>query len=875
MAKKNTAMMEQYQKIKDQYPDAFLFYRIGDFYELFNEDAVKGAQILELTLTARNHKAEDPIPMCGVPHKAAQGYIDTLVDQGYKVAICEQVEDPKLAKGMVKREVIQLVTPGTQTDNNSETAKDNNYLASVVYSEELDQYGFSYIELSTGELKVTLLDNADAVLNEVINLNSKEIVVDSSIDGELLDNFKKLGILISLQNDYDEENGTGIITDIDNELLRLSLNVLLSYVSETQKRSLSHIQEARQYEPSSFLKIDHNSQYNLELLKNIRTGKKSGTLLWVVDDTKTAMGGRKLKQWIERPLIKQKAIEERQNLVETLLDNYYERNELREALIKVYDLERLAGRISFGGVNGRDLIQLKSSLAQIPKIKHVLNQLDTPGFNRIYERLDDVHDVFELIDDAIVEDAPISVKEGGIIKPGYNDKLDQYRDAMQNGKQWLADLEAKERQLTGISNLKIGYNRVFGYYIEVTKGNIGRLDDTRYNRIQTLTNAERFSTPELKAKETLILEAQEKSRSLEYDIFAKIREQIKQQIPRVQKLASGVSSLDVLQSFATISEREQFVQPHFNHDNLLKLDNARHPVVEQVMGSQKYVPNDVLMDKDTGILLITGPNMSGKSTYMRQLALIVILAQMGCFVPAEKAEMPIFDQIFTRIGAADDLISGKSTFMVEMKEANQAIQNATENSLILFDELGRGTSTYDGVALAQAIIEYIHDKVHAKTMFSTHYHELTDLSAELKHLKNVHVGAAEKDGKLVFLHKVLDGAADKSYGINVAQLAGLPDDLLARAQSVLDQFENNEQTDSKVAHLAISPVKAPVAVEPEIDEDQQLELFKVETKPTETSQLSKKETKVMNEIEKTDLMSLNPMEVMNLVYKWKQKLNEK
>lgn len=873
MAKKNTAMMEQYQKIKDQYPDAFLFYRIGDFYELFNEDAIKGAQILELTLTARNHKAEDPIPMCGVPHKAAQGYIDTLVDQGYKVAICEQVEDPKLAKGMVKREVIQLVTPGTQTDNKAETAKDNNYLASVVYSEAVDQYGFAYIELSTGELKVTLLDNPDAVLNEVINLNSKEVVLDDSIGSTIVSNLKKLGILISYQNTIDEANVSEVITNIDNQLLQQSVNLLLTYVAETQKRSLSHIQPAQPYQTSSFLKIDHNSQYNLELLKNIRTGKKSGTLLWVVDDTKTAMGGRKLKQWIERPLIKPQEINARQTLVETLLDSYYERNELREALIKVYDLERLAGRISFGGVNARDLTQLKSSLAQIPQIKHVLNQLETPGFQQIYEQLDDVHDVYQLIDEAIVADAPISVKDGGIIKPGYNAKLDQYRDAMQNGKKWLADLEAKERQLTGINNLKIGYNRVFGYFIEVTKGNIAKLDDSRYNRVQTLTNAERFSTPELKAKESLILEAQEKSRSLEYDIFAGIREQIKQQIPRVQKLASGISSLDVLQSFATISEREQFVKPQFNHNQLLKLTNARHPVVEQVMGSQKYVPNDVLMDQQTGILLITGPNMSGKSTYMRQLALIVILAQMGCFVPAESAEMPIFDQIFTRIGAADDLISGKSTFMVEMKEANQAIQNATENSLILFDELGRGTSTYDGVALAQAIIEYIHDKVHAKTLFSTHYHELTGLSTELQHLKNVHVGATEKDGKLIFLHKVLDGAADKSYGINVAQLAGLPDELLARAQSVLDHFESSNQASLQDPHLAIEPNNAPFEKQP--DEEQQLELFKVEEPLTATQQLSKKEAKIVKEIGQTDLMSLNPMEVMNLVYQWKQKLNQK
>ncbi|ANZ58336.1 DNA mismatch repair protein MutS [Fructilactobacillus lindneri] len=869
MAKKNTAMMEQYQKIKDQYPDAFLFYRIGDFYELFNEDAVKGSQLLELTLTARNRKAENPIPMCGVPHQSAQTYIDTLIDKGYKVAICEQVEDPKSAKGMVKREVIQLVTPGTQTDNNSETAKVSNYLIGLTYDEMSSQYGLSYIELSTGELKVSLLDSIEMVLNEVINLNAKEVVVDDTITNGITDSLKKRGILVSIQQSSQDLDDYDIITNVDNVILKNSLILLLSYVNETQKRSLSHIQPAVLYEPNSFLKIDHNSQYNLELMKNIRTGKKSGTLLWVIDDTKTAMGGRKLKQWLERPLINKDAIENRQRLVEILLDNYYERNELRDALVKVYDLERLAGRISFGGVNGRDLVQLKSSLEQVPKIKHVLNELDTPGFNDIYQQLDDIHDVLELIDDSIVNEPPISVTDGGIIKPGYDLKLDEYRDAMQNGKQWLADLETRERQATGINNLKIKYNRVFGYFIEISKGNLSKIDDQRYERVQTLTNAERFTTPELKAKESLILEAQEKSRSLEYNIFTKIRNEIQKQIPRVQKLASGISSLDVLQSFAMISEKQQFVKPNFNQKHQLHITNGRHPVVEEVMKTQSYVPNDVDMDPNTGILLITGPNMSGKSTYMRQLALTVILAQIGCFVPAEKAEMPIFDQIFTRIGAADDLISGKSTFMVEMKEANQAIQNATPDSLILFDELGRGTSTYDGMALAQAIIEYIHNDVHAKTLFSTHYHELTDLAQNLTQLKNIHVGAVEKEGQLVFLHKILSGPADKSYGINVAKLAGLPDDLLKRAQTVLTDLENSE-TKKRSDNLNVTPE----TTEHSSNGEQQMELFKVEIPNQSENKVNAKTQEIIDEINKTDLMGKSPIEIMNLVYKWKQALNK-
>ncbi|USS85175.1 DNA mismatch repair protein MutS [Fructilactobacillus myrtifloralis] len=873
---KTTAMMEQYQKIKDQYPDAFLFYRIGDFYELFNDDAVKGAQLLELTLTARNHNADDPIPMCGVPHHSAQNYIDTLVDQGYKVAICEQVEDPKLAKGMVKREVVQLVTPGTQTDNHADTAKVNNYLTGVVFDAEANCFGLAYLELSTGEMMACQLDSREAVLNEIINLNSKEVVLNSTELPELAQQIKQLGLLVSEATPAPVANEQ-LLASLQTTVLKHAGELLLTYVTETQKRSLAHLQPAHEYQPSSFLKLDHNSQYNLELTKNIRTGKKAGTLLGILDETKTAMGGRKLKQWLERPLLQQAAIEARQRLVATFLEHYYERNELREALVQVYDLERFAGRISFGGVNGRDLMQLATSLAQIPKIKHVLDELDTPDFAELYNRLDDLADVRAQIEAAIVAEPPISVTDGGVIKSGYNQQLDQYRDAMKNGKHWLADLEAQERDLTGISNLKVKYNRVFGYFIEVSKVNLPKLPADRYERVQTLTNAERFTTPELKAKESLILEAQDKSQNLEYELFTQLRDQIKQEIPRVQTLASGIASLDVLQSFAQVSERQQFVQPQFNQDHRLQITNGRHPVVETVLGAQEYVPNSITMDPETEVLLITGPNMSGKSTYMRQLALIVILAQMGCFVPAEAAELPIFDQIFTRIGAADDLISGKSTFMVEMKEANQALQTATANSLILLDELGRGTSTYDGVALAQAIIEYIHNRIHAKTLFSTHYHELTDLDQQLPHLKNIHVGAVEQDGQLVFLHKIMPGPADKSYGINVAKLAGLPDSLLERAQTVLDHLE--AENGQQVAHqlqTQPAPAKASETADQATTTDQQMELFAPEPapQPTEEPALTPTEKQLLKEIMSTDLMGQTPLDLMNLVYHWQQQLRK-
>ncbi|WP_318765831.1 DNA mismatch repair protein MutS [Lactiplantibacillus carotarum] len=884
---KDTPMMRQYFAVKDQYPDAFLFYRLGDFYEMFFDDAIKGAQLLELTLTTRNHSAENPIPMCGVPHRAVQNYIDILVDKGYKVAICEQMEDPKLAKGMVKREVIQLVTPGTTLERGAEQAKSNNYLTALVVQDH--QFGFAYADLSTGELKTSLLTTNDALINELTSLQTKEIVVDESVDADLRAQIKTLGILISEQNRVDAQAELSYLSqDLTVALEKRVVEHLLMYINVTQKRSLAHLQKAIAYEPSYFLKLDHNSKYNLELMKSIRTGKKQGTLLWLLDETKTAMGGRLLKQWLDRPLIVQKDIQTRQDKVAALLDHYFERSNLQEELVKVYDLERLAGRVAFGSVNGRDLIQLKTSLRQVPKIRYILSELDAQVFDAEVSQLDPVEDVADLIDDAIVEEAPLSVTDGGVIKDGYNAQLDKYRDAMNNGKQWIAELEAKERQVTGIKNLKIGFNRVFGYYIEVTKANLAQLPEDRYERKQTLTNAERFSTPELKEHEALILEAESHSTELEYQLFTKVRESVKGAIKRLQALAKAVAAIDVLQSFAVVSENYHFIRPKLTKSHDLQIVDGRHPVVEKVMGNQSYVPNDVKMSPDETVLLITGPNMSGKSTYMRQLALTVIMAQMGCFVPAKSAQLPIFDQIFTRIGATDDLISGQSTFMVEMQEANNALQHATANSLVLFDEIGRGTATYDGMALAQAIIEFVHNHIHAKTLFSTHYHELTALDQELAGLQNVHVGATEQNGELVFLHKVEPGAADKSYGVHVAKLAGMPADLLDRANTILTSLESQTSTVSTTADsLAASAAPTSAAevtttapVQPVVQAtvapvttadpagDEQLSLF---AEPTVTDT---KGEKILQQLKNLNLMGMTPMDVMNQLYKWQQKLGK-
>lgn len=882
---KQTPMMQQYFAIKNQYPDAFLFYRIGDFYELFYDDAIKGSQMLELTLTSRNKSVTDPVPMCGVPHHAVQSYIDILVDKGYKVAICEQMEDPRLAKGMVKRAVIQLVTPGTQMPDSPGKSQDNNFLTAV--DEKGGQYHFAYTDLSTGEVWVTTLASIDDVQNEMLALQTKEVVVAPHLPDDLAAGLKKLNILESPQELPETSAEVSYVRqDAANDGQKQVLARLVGYLLDTQKRALAHLQKAVVYAPSQFLQMDHDAMANLELTAARRDGKKHGSLLWVLDETRTAMGGRLLKQWLERPLLSVKKITARQDKVAALVGDYFQRSALQDQLTKVYDLERLAGRIALGSANGRDLLQLKASLEQVPGIMDTLKQLKGDSFTAFLQGMDPVPEVAALIGRSIVDDPPISVTEGDVIRDGYNDQLDQYRDTMHHSKRWIANLEAQERQVTGIHNLKIGYNKVFGYYIEITRANLDKVPAGRYERKQTLTNAERFITPELKDQERLVLEAEEHSTALEYKLFTDVRGEIQKEIPRIQQLAAQLAALDVLQGFAVIAEQYHYVRPTFvEHKQDLHIVNGRHPVVEKVLGPNQYVPNSVTMDQDTDILLITGPNMSGKSTYMRQLALSVIMAQCGSYVPAEKAQMPLFDHIFTRIGAADDLLSGNSTFMVEMMEANDALIHATPRSLILFDEIGRGTATYDGMALAQAIIEHIHNHVGAKTLFSTHYHELTQLADTLPKLKNVHVGAAEENGQLVFLHKVEPGPADKSYGIHVAKLAGLPEPVIQRADVILQALEGKKrsvpvpdtvprpvpmvaETATPVKQQATAAEAGNTAPAQEKDAEQQLALFQPQTValPDSTSQY------IVDALKDLDIGHMTPIQLMNQVDAWQQKL---
>ncbi|MFC4183544.1 DNA mismatch repair protein MutS [Saccharococcus thermophilus] len=849
-----TPMIQQYLDIKAQYPDAFLFFRLGDFYEMFFDDAIKAAQELEITLTSRDGGGEERVPMCGVPYHSAQGYIEQLIAKGYKVAICEQVEDPKTAKGVVRREVVQLITPGTVMEGKGLLDKENNYLATVTMFDD-GTYGFAYTDLSTGENRITILASFEDVMNELYAIGTKEIVLASDFpisEQQLLK--ERYGVTISYEDETKMPEGFAAIAGgLAQDKLQITFARLLHYIIRTQKRRLDHMQAVQVYQVDQYMKIDLYSKRNLELTETIRAKGRKGSLLWLLDETVTAMGGRLLKQWLDRPLLDRGQIERRLHMVETLIHHYFERQELRERLREVYDIERLAGRVAYGNVNARDLIQLKKSLEQIPTLKNIVANLSDDQTQQLADKLDPCAELVELLERSIQDNPPLSVKEGNIIKDGYNETLDRYRDASRNGKAWIAQLESKERELTGIKSLKIGYNRVFGYYIEVTKPNLHLLPKGRYERKQTLANAERFITQELKEKEALILEAEEKSMELEYELFVDIRERVKQYIPRLQSLAKAVSELDVLQSFATVSEERRYVRPQFSDDRVLYIQGGRHPVVEKVLGTQTYVPNNCYMNKERELLLITGPNMSGKSTYMRQIALTAIMAQIGCFVPADKAVLPIFDQVFTRIGAADDLVSGQSTFMVEMLEARNAIVHATQNSLILFDEIGRGTSTYDGMALAQAIIEYIHDHIGAKTLFSTHYHELTDLEQSLPKLKNIHVSAVEENGKVVFLHKIEEGPADQSYGIHVAELAELPSSLIQRAKEILAELEQQEQRKEQ-------PIGKNEAV------FEQLSMFAEEQPAKEESRLSKKEKKALEELKSVNLLETTPLEALNKLY---------
>lgn len=836
---KVTPMMKQYLEIKEKNEDIIIFFRLGDFYEMFFEDAIKVSRELELTLTGKNAGLKEKIPMCGIPHHAANIYIEKLVERGYKIGICEQLEDPKsVEKGIVKRDLIQIISKGTIIDDESLVEFENNYIGNILDFNHA--YVICYTDISTGEINTTLLEhNVSKVVSEVVSIGIKEIILPSKVDKTILSLLKnQFKIATSISDEIEElKEYEYIYEDIKDIRYIEAIKHLLTYINHTQKRNLSHLQKAIIKEDKSFLKMDIHTKRNLELTETLRLKQRNYSLIWLLDKTKTAMGSRMLKSMIENPLIDREKINQRYDTVETLLREFILKEDLNQALFEVYDLERLSGRVAFGNANAKDLLQLKNSLKVLPTIREILSKIN------FYKNIEPLNDLYNLLEKSIYENPPLSIKEGYLIKEGYNQELDELKDLRKGGKDFVARFEAEEKERTGIKNLRVGYNRVFGYYIEVSKGNVKDIkEEYGYERRQTLANVERYISPILKEKEALILNAEEKIIELEYNLFIEIRDKIKEYIPRLQNIAKTISEIDVLQSFATVAEENHYVRPKLVTEQKIAIIDDRHPVVEKVIDGE-YVPNDIMMDENTNILLITGPNMAGKSTYMRQLAITVIMAQIGSYVPAKEATLSIFDAIFTRIGASDDLVSGESTFMVEMKEANHAISNATEHSLILFDELGRGTATFDGMALAQSIIEYIEKNIRCKTLFSTHYHELTDLSETLKTLKNVHVSAHEEDGNITFLHKIKEGSIDKSYGIHVAKLADLPSVLIERANQILKVYENKEQ-------------KRDVVIQESLPLDE----------------LMKEESAVEKEIKELDILNVTPLDALNILYSLKEKI---
>ena len=834
---KVSPMMLHYIEIKKKYPDTIIFYRLGDFYEMFFEDAVTASHELELTLTGRNAGLEERVPMCGVPYHAKDAYIEKLIDKGYKVAICEQLEDPKEAKGIVDRDVIQVITKGTVLDNLL-NEKDNNYLASIYdygYS-----YALTYADISTGEINAILVDNENDLYREIVNKGINEVITNDKIDRNILYTLKNnYHLVVTITNDLSDEYSY-VYEDIDDIRLITGIKHLISYIVNTKKGSLSHLKKVNKLNKEDYLLFDIHTQRNLELTQTIRDNNRQYSLLWLLDKTKTAMGSRYLKQNIESPLRNKDEIERRYDIISKLLTEFIYKEDLIRLLDEVYDLERLSGRISYGNANARDMLQLLRSLKVLPDIKRILGAIN-------YDKdIDPLIDLCDLLERSINENPPITLHEGGLIKDGYNEELDELKSVRKNSKDFIFKIEEDERERTGIKNLRVGYNKVFGYYIEISKSNISLIkDEWGYIRKQTLVNGERYITEALKEKEQIILGAEEKIMALEFNLFNDIREEVKKKISVLQEDSKVLAELDMLISFANVSEENNYTRPEITNEHIIHIVDGRHPVVEKVNKSD-YVPNDIIMDKNTDILLITGPNMAGKSTYMRQLAIIVIMAQIGCFVPCKTCKIPIFDKIFTRIGASDDLVSGESTFMVEMKEANRALSDGTENSLILFDELGRGTATYDGMSLAEAILEYIHNHIHAKTLFSTHYHELTSMSRSLRKIKNVHVSASEDNGNITFLHKVVNGAIDKSYGINVASLAKLPKEVINRANEILSVYESKkDNSKNKYQQTTFD--------------------FEVE----------KEDNKIEEELKKIDPLNLTPMEAMKTLYDLVNEVKEK
>ena len=807
MEKKYSPMIEQYLSVKNNYKDTLLFYRVGDFYELFFDDAKIASRELELVLTGKDAGVEERVAMCGVPHHAVKGYLEKLVEKGYKVAIVEQVEDPATAKGIVKRDVVQVVTPGTLVDLGLKDTNNNFLCYLESYANEIV---ISYVDISIGELyALNIKKDFMTLKNELDSLEVKEIVINSKFDYDLLLSIKEnCRVVISYQETMNEDSKYDVLFNKvkDNKQIK-AVRYLIAYLLETQKRSLDYLKEVKVVIRDDYLQMDNYSRVNLELVRTIKNENRYGSLLWVLDKCKTALGSRLLKNWLVSPLSNVNKIEERLRIVDGFTSAFIARQEVINLLKEVYDLERLIARICYGSANGRDLLQLKRSLTILPSLKEALKNSGEMDLFVLSQSLKDFSDLVELIESSISEDAPITVKEGGVIKDGYHKELDEYRYISKNGKKYISEIENIERERTGIKGLKIGYNKVFGYYLEVTNSYLNLVkDEFGWIRKQTLTGAERFITPELKEKEDMIYKAENEIVKLEYNLFVEIKEKVKERTSDIQELAETIAYIDVLSNFALVASENNYCRPIFNEDGVVNLTELRHPVIEKLIGKENFVKNNYYIDNDNFLQIITGPNMGGKSTILRQIAIVAIMGQIGCYVPCESANLTVFDKIFTRIGASDDLVSGKSTFMVEMNEANNALRNATDKSLILFDELGRGTSTYDGMALAQAIIEYIALNIKAKTLFSTHYHELTLLEGKIEGIVNKNVSVYEENDKVTFLYKLIDGKANKSYGINVARLASLPDMLLDRAKDILNHLETVNNIDSENTQIVIKEV---------------------------------------------------------------------
>jgi len=876
---KLTPMMEQYLSVKAQAQDAFLFFRLGDFYEMFFEDAVLAARELEITLTARGGGGEDRIPMCGVPYHSAESYITRLIEKGYKVAICEQVEDPAEAKGVVKREIVRVVTPGTVMDGKTLPDRANNYLAAVV--ERAGRWAVAACDVTTGELYAVAAPGVTEAADELSVYNATEIVCPTAVADQLraalADRLRH--VVFTPRDEAGDESAwltehfPALSLDGLDALHRSAAALLLSYLSATQKRSLGHIRSVRVYESSGYMTLDPFTRKNLELTETVRDRNRKGSLLGMLDKTVTSMGARLLRRWLDKPLVSASAIAARLDAVEAIHRNLLIREEVREQLKQVYDLERLSGRIAYGSANARDLNALAASLAVVPQLMDLARRAGGDVLERIAGDPDDGADIREWIETAVHPEPPVSIREGGLIRDGFDEHLDKLREASKNGKRWIAELEQAEREATGIRSLKIGYNKVFGYYIEVTRANLSMVPEGRYERKQTMAAAERYVTPELKEKEALILEAEEKMVDLEQGLFVELRERIAAEIPRLQRLAERMATIDALQSLASVAAANRYVRPDVHEGYDLEVADGRHPVVESVLTSGTFIANDTRLTRDgTRALLITGPNMAGKSTYMRQVALISIMAQIGSFVPAKSARVPIVDRVFTRIGAADDLAGGQSTFMVEMQDIQTMIAKATERSLVIIDELGRGTSTGEGMAIAQAVIEHLHEHIGCKTLVSTHYHELAHLEGSLPYLSNACMAVKESGDQVTFLRKLVSGAADSSYGIYCAQLAGLPHSVIDRAYDLLRDYEATAEVRAAAPAPALAGNGAAAKPSRRAGTNQavqQLVMFGDAAEPAQKRDPAADE--VMELLKRADPMNMTPLEAMQLLFELKKK----